>query len=48
MGPKYRKGLTQKQKDIFAVHGFNQALIDQVTRRRTRSFDGLQMILGNL
>ena len=38
MGPKYRKGLTQKQKDIFAVHGFNQALIDQVTRKKDKKF----------
>ena len=38
MGPKHRKGLTQKQQDIFAVHGFNQALIDQVTRKKDKNF----------
>ena len=38
MGPKHRKGLTQKQQDIFAVHGFNQTLIDQVTRKKDKNF----------
>ena len=38
MGPKHRKGLTQKQQDIFAVHGFNQVLIDQVTRKKDKKF----------
>ena len=38
MGPKYRKGLTQKQQDIFMAHGFNQVLIDQVTRKKDKRF----------
>ena len=38
MGPKHRKGLTQKQQNIFAVHGFNQELIDQVTRKKDKKF----------
>ena len=30
--------MTQKQQDIFAAHGFNQVLIDQVIRKKDKKF----------